>query len=87
MEDDPINSSDQEFEARPNPFTNVGSRVIEDLLDNTFEDRMESKKFSKQLNRNDGAPGTRRLRNRWEVYFLSFYSQTLQKKYNNLSPV
>lgn len=77
--EDVVNSSDQEFD-RPNPLANVGSRAIQEMLDTAFDDRMSSKRFSKELQRTEAAPGTQVIRDRWEAYFLAFYENTLCKE-------
>jgi hypothetical protein len=49
MEDNDFNSSDIEFEDAPKPFSYAGNASIREIIDHAFEDRIASKKASKQL--------------------------------------
>ncbi len=49
MEGDDFNSSDIEFEDTTLPFSRAGNASIGQIIDHAFEDRIASKKSSKQL--------------------------------------
>lgn len=50
MDNDDFNSSDVEFEDAPQaPFSRAGHASIAEIIDHAFEDRIASKKASKQL--------------------------------------
>jgi hypothetical protein len=57
-ERDDFNSSDLEFEERPNPFFAAGMSSIQAIMDHALEDRIQSKKLSKTLTHAEGSPKT-----------------------------
>jgi hypothetical protein len=53
--DDDFNSSDIEIPDKPNPWAHLGKESIQKMLDRQFEDRVERKIASKQLQHIKGA--------------------------------
>jgi len=77
---DDFNSSDLEFEARPDPYANAGMRSIQAIIDHAAEDRIESKKFSKTLTHAQGSPKTEYMTALWMNRFMAFRLHTLKKR-------
>lgn len=79
MDEDEINSSDVEFEAPPaNRFASAGKESIKAIIANATEDRLKSKKFSKQLQFTRGRPGTQYRNMLWYNRFEAFREHTLR---------
>jgi len=85
MDDNGIfNSSDIEFdEPPPNPFSGVGKASIDAIIAHAVEDRIESKKISKQLTFVKGRPGTQYRNMLWYQRFQSFREHSLRVRYVN----
>lgn len=80
MED--LHSSDIEFEPPPpNPFHQAGQASIVQMLDHAFEDRIASKRTTKQLTFVKGAPSTQYIHALWGNRFNHFRQHTLNKRY------
>ena len=83
-EDGVFNSSDIEFdEPPPNPFSGAGKASIDAIIAHAFEDRIESKKISKQLTFVKGRPGTQYRNTLWYQRFQSFREHSLRVRYVN----
>ena len=67
MDQDEINSSDIEPEAVINEFANAGAQSLELMLEHAVEDRLESKKRSKQLQFVRGSKKTQYINHLWYV--------------------
>ncbi|KAF4631385.1 hypothetical protein G7Y89_g6747 [Cudoniella acicularis] len=79
IEDDVFNSSDIEFDAPPpNPFAGAGKASIEAIIEHALTDRIDSKKFSKQLTFTKGRPGTQYRNALWYNRFQSFRVSALR---------
>ncbi|KAL2075417.1 hypothetical protein VTL71DRAFT_360 [Oculimacula yallundae] len=78
--DDELNSSDMEFEERPNPFFAAGVESIEAIIEHALEDRMLSKKVSKTLTHAEGSPKTEYITALWMNRFTAFRTHTLRKR-------
>ncbi|KAK0125600.1 hypothetical protein ONS96_009435 [Cadophora gregata f. sp. sojae] len=78
--DEDFNSSDMEFEERPNPFWAAGLESIEAIMDQALEDRVSSKKMSKTLTHAEGSPKTEYITALWMNRFKAFRTHTLKKK-------
>jgi hypothetical protein len=66
MAHEDLNSSDIEFgDAPANPFRNAGKASIKAIIENASQDRIASKKFSKQLTFVKGRPGTQYRSHLW----------------------
>jgi len=77
---DPFNSSDIEFEPPPDRYSHVGSMSIEAMLENRFNDRLNSKKASRQLVQSVNSPYHQRMIAMVWRRFETFYVHTLQKR-------
>jgi hypothetical protein len=77
---DDFNSSDMEFEARPNPFFAAGMSSIQAIMDHALEDRIQSKKMSKTLTYAEGSPKTEYITALWMNRFMAFRLYTLKKR-------
>jgi hypothetical protein len=75
-----FNSSDLEFEERPDPYADAGMRSIQEMMDHAFEDRISSKKFSKTLPQAEGSPKTEYITRLWMNRFMSFRLLTLKQR-------
>jgi hypothetical protein len=70
--DDDLNSSDIEFEAPPvHTFAKAGARSIEEMLQHAVEDRLASKKRSKQLTFIRGSKKMQYRNHLWYVLYKS----------------
>jgi hypothetical protein len=78
--DDDFNSSDIEIPEKPNPYAHLGEDSILSMLNRQFDDRVESKIGSKQLQQVSGAPNTRYTRALWFERFKQFCTGTLRHK-------
>jgi hypothetical protein len=78
---DDFNSSDLEFEAPLAQGDHYGRKSIQDMLESAFEDRIESKKASKLLTDDVGAPISRAQKSLVFNRFKAFYTTTLKKRY------
>ena len=77
-----FNSSDIEFEPAPrNPFAEAGKASIEAIISNAVEDRLTSKKTSKQLTNVHGCKKTQYIDTLWYQRFTTFRQHTLKAKY------
>lgn len=80
-EDDAFNSSDLEFEPAPrNPFYKAGLSSIQAIVESAAEDRISSKKMSKQLAFVEASKKTKYMSNLWHNRFMAFYTTTLKKR-------
>lgn len=80
--DDVFNSSDIEFDAAPaNPFSGAGKESIAAIIANATEDRIASKKFSKQLTFVKGRPGTQYRNMLWFNRFETYREHSLRIRY------
>jgi hypothetical protein len=77
--DEELNSSDIEFDepTRPNPFAVAGKASLDAIIASATEDRVASKKFSKQLTFTKGRPGTQYRNSLWFRRFETFRQHTL----------
>jgi hypothetical protein len=76
-----FNSSDIEFEERPNPFFAAGLSSVEAIMEHALEDRIQSKKSSKTLTHAAGSPKTEYISALWMNRFMAFRKHTLRKRY------
>ncbi|KAE8869679.1 hypothetical protein PTNB29_00023 [Pyrenophora teres f. teres] len=74
---DDFNSSDIEYEERPNKFLRCGGASLGRALARATEDRKESKVAFKQRPLYYGAPKTQNVQALWDNRFRSFLSSTL----------
>lgn len=76
--DPDFNSSDVDLGPAPErPYQSAGKSSLERMLDNAFEDRIESKRVTKNLTFSRGAPGTQYAHSLWYNRFSTFYTGTL----------
>ncbi|KAH7412525.1 hypothetical protein BKA64DRAFT_770267 [Cadophora sp. MPI-SDFR-AT-0126] len=78
MDDDDINSSDIEVELPVDPFASAGTRSIQEMLEFSVVDRLESKKRSKQLRFSHGSKKTQYINHLWYNRFQGFRSGVLR---------
>jgi hypothetical protein len=67
MDQDDFNSSDIEYESTTNAFAFAGAQSMEQMLQHAVEDRLESKKRSKQLMFVRGSKKTQYINHLWYV--------------------
>lgn len=77
---DSVDSSDQEFEERPNPYAHLGQKASLSMRATAREDRMSSKRALRELTYSDGAPGTVKGRMKWYNMYNSFHEHTMKKE-------
>lgn len=80
LDRDDFNSSDIEFEERPNPFHDAGMKSVQAIINHALEDRIQSKKLSKTLTHAEGSPKTEYLSALWMNRFTAFRQHTLKKR-------
>ncbi|KFZ16943.1 hypothetical protein V501_01982 [Pseudogymnoascus sp. VKM F-4519 (FW-2642)] len=78
-DDDGYNSSDVDFGPPPlNPFANAGKASIEAIIQSATEDRLTSKRFSKNLRFSRGRKTTQYRNDLWFRRFATFRQFTLR---------
>ncbi|KFY24325.1 hypothetical protein V493_05304 [Pseudogymnoascus sp. VKM F-4281 (FW-2241)] len=78
-DDDGYNSSDVDFgPPPPNPFANAGRASIEAMIQSATEDRLTSKRFSKNLQFSRGRKTTQYRNDLWFRRFATFRQFTLR---------
>lgn len=81
MDDDDFNSSDIEMPStQPNKWGHLGQGIIEKMLAEAMENRIESKMKSKTLANVKGAPGVVAGRARWMNQFKRFMADVLKRR-------
>ena len=78
---DDFNSSDIEFEDAPKPFARAGNASISQIIDHAFEDRIASKRASKQLTNAKINKKTEYKSVLWFRRFEATQEHTLKTKY------
>jgi hypothetical protein len=79
MEDD-YDSSDLEFETPANPFASAGLKSIEEIVKHAAEDRLSSKRATKQLVFVEASKKTEYLTYLWYNRFIAFRKNDLKKR-------
>ncbi|KFY59512.1 hypothetical protein V496_05667, partial [Pseudogymnoascus sp. VKM F-4515 (FW-2607)] len=81
--DDEYDSSDLEFEPPPNPFESAGLESIEAIINNAAEDRVTSKKITKELIFVEASKKTEYLTYLWYNRFVAFRVNSIKKSLDN----
>jgi len=84
--DDNFNSSDIEFPEEVDRYTHYGAQSVQSMLNNTFDNRIDSKRQSKQLKNIAHAPGVQKQEALWRNRFRAFRLSVLQQEYVSLTP-
>ncbi|KAK9242478.1 hypothetical protein V1506DRAFT_78562 [Lipomyces tetrasporus] len=78
MDQDDFNSTDIEYEPATDAFAYAGAQSVEQMLQHAVEDRLESKKRSKQLTFVHGSKMTQYINRLWYNRFTSFRAMVLK---------
>ena len=73
-------SFDLEFDTPSNPFFAAGLQSIEAIVEHAAEDRITSKKLTKQLAFVEASKKTQYLSQLWHNRFLAFRTNVLKQK-------
>jgi hypothetical protein len=79
MEED-YDSFDLEFDTPSNPFFAAGLRSIEAIVEHAAEDRVTSKKLTKELGFVEASKKTQYISQLWYNRFMAFRANVLKKR-------
>lgn len=78
--DEEYDSSDLEFEPPQNPFASAGLESIEAIINNAAEDRVNSKKTTKELAFVEASKKTEYLSYLWYNRLIAFRVNSIKKR-------
>lgn len=78
--DEDYDSSDLEFNPPQNPFASAGLESIENIINHAAEDRVSSKKTTKELIFVEASKKTEYLTYLWYNRFIAFRANSIKKR-------